>query len=184
MFYLCNLRAQPDNSKLTMKDFLIKHKHNDHTFNAWKHKYHIQPKHRLWDEKIGERTPFLDWWEEELETQGANVVGMLRAIGMNKAIESFPHWKEMARTEGVIKPEQIEQKNYIIPVDLSRYDDYTDIDIERAKKRLMDSLRGVEDSGRVGMAPDIAERSESTTDRVDEVQEGPVVLSNSLGQDN
>lgn len=183
MIYVVHERAKPQYRLLPEKRFLETLKRDKNAINLWRFRYDIKVGHDLYIESMGEKFLFSNWWNEELETQQAEMVSFLSAIGKSKASREFPYWKELSRTYGVIKPEQIQQTNYVIPIDLGRYDEFTPEQIEGARDKLLDSLCAVEDKKGAAMALPSDEQSESPADRTDELPEGSMVLSNTLGKD-
>jgi len=136
-----------------------------------------------WKTKYG--SYFSSWLEEMIDCQAPDKEAeMLHAVGMIHALQgSFQHWKEMAKTKGVIKEDQK-------PLTVNINTDFSHIAIgnfDEERARILSSLRGVGRSSKPGVAGtpaiDITPSNKSEGGGASEVQDGSMALANSLGSD-
>lgn len=137
-----------------------------------------------WSAKYGH--DYLEWLEEMIDQfMPDKEAEMLHAVGMIESLQgNFQFWKEMAKTKGVIK-EDVKNLSVTINTDFSHV--VNGESFEDARKRILQSLRGVGESGKSRMAESAAIQhagsSKSKGAGTRTVQERSVVLADPLGSD-
>jgi len=180
MLYVVEQRGKPENIILQMKPFLIKIGRPINCISKWKSQYNIKRDHKCFVEKLGVALLFDEWFEDAIQEQTVELKERIRLIGIEKAKTDYPYWEKMAKTLGVIKPEQIEQTHVVIPIDLKT--DLTLEQLEHERDIIMARLRGDEEGSR--MAISAADGQKSPARGTYKVQEGPVVLPDKVGDDD
>lgn len=127
---------------------------------------------------------YLDWLDSAVDGEcGQEDAAVLERVGMINATQKggYSYWKDMARKHGVIKDEVKETKVTINT-------DFTAIlamgDLDAARRRILQELRGVEFEGGSGVVDVTPIRElEGARSGTSQVQEGSMVLAHPLGSD-
>lgn len=126
---------------------------------------------------------FNDWLDEALDIHSPEETHkkkILEAVGMINAVQgNYQFWRDMARTNGVIK-EEVKNQSITINTDFSQI--AIGADFNETRRALLKQLTGVEYAGEPRMAETtLIGQRESTGSGTRDVQSQPVVLDDSLG---
>lgn len=129
--------------------------------------------------------PYFEEWLEEVEVTYSpkHIAREIEAVGLEKALSGdFNYWKLFALKHKVIQPDSATLT--VIPANLGNFSDWSESDVEKHRANLLDSIRGIQDQGRVDLAPENpGAGSEGDSRRASAVQQESVEIPSTLGSD-
>jgi hypothetical protein len=147
------------------------------------HRRSVKRWKELYDSPEQKKNYFSDWLEEFVDANtniDEHKKAVLEAVGMINATQgNFQFWREMARTQGVIKEEP---KNTSITINTDFSQIAIGADFDEARRKMLENLRGVVVEGRPRVAndPKPGEREGSGVG-ASEMQDRSLVLPDTLG---